>query len=177
MTLLQLTQNKLNSINNSIVSIIASNVDEETGEISEDVIEQLDKLQLSKDEITKVAGISYHQYKMLGEQVAAEKKRLYDLEKSYKSSMESFKRILEKILDGDTYECENFKVSYRKSTSLDLDDGVDIIEVPTQFQRVKIELDKTALKEHLKTTGTLPNGVIQKENKNMVIKWTYSKSY
>lgn len=170
MTLLQQTHNKLSKINNDIVHIIALNTDPDTGEINDEVLNQLDKLQLRKDEITKVAGISYHQYKALSEQVSAEKKRLYDLEKNYKASMESFKKMLDKILQGDSFECEHFKASYRKSTSFDLADGFEVDEIPVEFQRIKRELDKTECKNYHKSTGTLPLGVIQKENNNLVIK-------
>ena len=170
MTLLQVTNQKLNSINNNIINIIAQNTDEETGEISDEVLEHLEKLQLRKDEITKVAGISYHQYKALSEQVAAEKKRLYDLEKNYKNSMESFKKMLDKILQGDTFEYESFKASYRKSTSYDLADGFEVDEIPVEFQRIKRELDKTECKNYHKSTGTLPLGVVIKENNNLTIK-------
>ena len=170
MTLLQNIHNKLNNINNNIVTIIAQNTDESTGEINSEVIDQLDKLQLSTEEITKVAGISYHQYKMLAEQVAAEKKRLNDLEKNYKSSMESFKKIMDKILGGDSFECESFKCSYRKSTSFDLEEGCSVDDIPEDFHRVKIELDKTKIRDHHKSTGMLPEGIIKKENNRLVIK-------
>ena len=170
MTLLQNIHNKLNNINNNIVTIIAQNTDESTGEINSEVIDQLDKLQLSTEEITKVAGISYHQYKMLAEQVAAEKKRLNDLEKNYKSSMESFKKIMDKILGGDSFECELFSAKYRKSSSYDLVEGATIEDVPDYYIRVKKELDKTKVRDNHKSTGTLPSCVIQKENNNLVIK-------
>ena len=177
MTLLQNIHNKLNNINNNIVTIIAQNTDESTGEINSEVIDQLDKLQLSTEEITKVAGISYHQYKMLAEQVAAEKKRLNDLEKNYKSSMESFKKIMDKILGGDSFECEHFKCSYRKSTSFDLAEGATVEDLEDGFQRIKPEVDKKAIATYYKETGIIPQHIIRNKNNNLVIKWIYMKNY
>ena len=170
MTLLQVTSNKLNSINNNIVHILAQNTDEETGEISEEVLDHLEKLQLKKEEITKVVGLAYHQYKSLGEQVKAEKDRLNSLQKQYNSSMESFKNMMDKILQGDTFECESFKCSYRKSQTVDLEEGFTPTDVRADFLRVKFELDKPKIKDYNKRTGILPEGVVINENNNLTIK-------
>ena len=173
MTLLQNIHNKLNNINNNIVTIIAQNTDEVTGEISPEVIDQLDKLQLSTEEITKVAGISYHQYKMLAEQVAAEKKRLNDLEKNYKSSMESFKKIMDKILGGDSFECESFAVKYRRSQSVEVDEDINMIDFYNEYPLltdIKMSVLKNEVKKYQKDTGMLPQGVKIVDKQNMVIK-------
>lgn len=173
MTLLQITQDKLHSINNRITHVIANNVDETTGEISESVLEDLENLELAKSDIVQVCGLSYHQYKSLGEQVKAEKQRLNDLQKQYDNSMESFKKLMDKILQGDSFECENFKVSYHKSKVIEADENLNMEEfnkLHPELVRKKYELDKTAAKKISDLTGTLPSELTIVEKNNIQIK-------
>lgn len=163
-------QNKLYQINNEINKLLAEHTDEETGEIKEEIIPLLESLEVSRIELTKAVGVSYHEYNNLANQVKAERDRLYTLEKQYKATCESFKNIMDKILGGANFECELFKANYKKSSSFDLDDFTSIEEIPEDFLRVKKELDKVKVKDVYKASGTLPNGVIKIEKNNLNIR-------
>lgn len=107
--------------------------------------------------------------------LAAESKAIKEQEAVLKARREacdakadSLKRYLLDALGGEKLKTGRVSVSYRKSTSTEIDD-VDV--VPEEFMRVKttIEPDKTAIKEAL-SSGTEINGCRLVTKTSVVVK-------
>lgn len=175
---IQVYRNELNSIDNRITNIMIQNVDEETGELSESVLEELDKLELKKEELTTVLALTFHEFKAMinaidNNPIKREAERLESLKKQYLKSTESLKTLIKKIVpEGEKITTDKYKIGWRKSTSYTIDDLTDLAELEKQYpQLVKVErkfMSSEAKNLH-KDTGTLPEGVSEVNKNNIQI--------
>lgn len=120
-------------------------IDEETGEILN--IMQLDEIMMARDE--KIENIALYIKNLDAEATAIreEEKALAERRRSKEQKVESLKEYLSSNLDGITFETSKVKISFRKSQSLNV---ADVEKLPVEFRKVKIEADKTAIKNALK---------------------------
>lgn len=176
---LTLYKQELNSINNRIVNILKNNTDEETGEINELILDELEGLELKKEELITVLALSFHDLNTMiqsidNHPVMTEAKRLKELQKYYSQSVSSLKNLLSRVVpEGEKIETDRYKISWRKSTSYQIDDLIDLEELEKQYpQLVKVERSFRAseAKNYHKETGTLPEGIIEIKRNNLQIK-------
>lgn len=166
----------LYNIDNTIKQIIEQGFvfDEETGEVffTSDDLEQLE-MELDK-KLNNIIGY----IKDLNIQ-AANMKAIKDdyakRQKTYENKAENLKKYLDGFMQSngkEKVESENGIASYRKSKSVDIYDDVALQKFITEnedYANIKVEPNKTAIKEGINNGVIIPGAVI-KENKNLSIK-------
>lgn len=127
----------LYEINNAILEC----VDMETGEILD--AEQLAALQMERSE--KIENVALWYKNLLSDAAAykAEKDAFAERERAAKAKAESLKQYLLSALAGEKYKSARVSISYRKSSSVVVD---DLLQLPQQFIKMNPEPDKTAIK-------------------------------
>lgn len=140
-------------------------VDVETGEIFD--IDKFEELSMTRDAKVENICLWIKNLKAEAEALKAEKEAFAARQKTAENKMESLKRYMTNYLEGTGFESAKVKVSFRKSESLEIDEGVII---PDEYLRFKEpEVNKTELKNALKH-GTQIEGVRIATNYNIQIK-------
>ena len=140
-------------------------IDEDTGEILNS--DELDALELERD--TKIENIALWIKNLVSDAEAykREKDNFNAKEKAAKNKADRLKAYLEAVLAGDKFKSDRVIISYRKSESLNIEDGA---EVPALYlKEVAPTVDKMALKEAIKE-GAVIDGVTIVEKQNMQIR-------
>lgn len=139
-------------------------VDTETGEIID--AEKLESLQMAFDE--KVENIALWIKNLLADAAAikTEKDALADREKACRNKAESLKSYLASALDGSKFSTPRVAISWRKSESVEID---DVTIIPSEYWKVKTDLDKMGIKKALKA-GAQVSGARIVTNNNIQIK-------
>ena len=157
----------LYEINNELARLIENAVDEETGEINEDAIEQIENMQMAWDEKVENIGCFIKNLRADAEAIKNEKMVLAKRQQSLENKAERLKNYLYDMLNGQTYRSPRVELGYRKSVQVKCD---DMSVVPFEYLRVKEpELDKAMVKEALKN-GKEVEGCHLEEVKNLQIK-------
>lgn len=140
--------------------------DSETGEIED--WSAFEALQLARDE--KIENIALYHKNLLAEAAAlkAEEKSFADRRKRAENKADSLKRYLDSALHGQKFNTVKVAISYRKSTSVEVDESKLpanwLREIPASHVVDKVEITK-ALK-----AGEAIEGATLVENKNIQIK-------
>ena len=136
----------LYEIDTEITACLTVTIDPETGEVTEEIDEaRLEELQMERDR--KIGGIccwikdGIAESKAIAEEIKAlqKRKRIID------NRVDRLTAFLQRILGGEKWKDSRSTVSYRTSTSVEVSDGL-----AKKWCRVKLEPDKTAIKEALK---------------------------
>lgn len=146
--------------------------DAETGEIiDEKAWTELEALQMERDQriegvVLWVKSLNAEAADIKDEEEALKKRR-----KSIERKAESLKDYLGYVLRGEKFETARVAISWRRSETAELLEGVDPVSLPLEYQRVKVavEPDKAKLKEALKAGKTI-EGVELVERQNIQIK-------
>ena len=141
-------------------------VDLETGEIID--LEKLKALNIERD--TKIDNIATW-YKTLvaeAEAIKVEEKNLAERRKVNENKAKSIKGFLNTLLAGNKFETARNKISFTKSSSLEV---VNESLVPKEFKQetITISIDKNAIKKAIKE-GEIVAGVALIANSNIQIK-------
>lgn len=141
---------------------ILSCIDMETGEIIDE--EKLTALTMERD--AKISGVAcwIKDLKAENEAIKAEKQNLAKRQEVNENKMESLKRWLTMALAGEKFKDGRVSISYRKSESVQFDEGFDARTLPEEFQKVTIEPKKTEIKEYIKSGQTLAGCFIEEKN-------------
>lgn len=120
-------------INEMIEKLLSSAVDEETGEVKltdEELQGKLEQLQMDFDDKIIALRNSYKTDKLEAECIAAEAKALWKLQqetsgraKAKENRAERTKRFIAWLLQGETFEKDGCKVSYKTTTNNVVEDG------------------------------------------------------
>ena len=145
-------------IDKEIEELIASSIDEETGELLFDT-DRLEELQLARDE--KVENLACLHKNLVAEAKAikAEEEALAKRRKSVESEAERTKAYLEYVLNGENFKSARCAVGHRSSESVEVGDGfVDWAKKnsPDLLRVKEPEADKTAIKSLLKSGSIIP---------------------
>lgn len=149
---------KLYEIAEAVQLILTSEVDPETGEITELGLQQLEALDLAKEK--KALAVAHY---ILGERaeaaaVKSEADRLAQRAKVIANRAGRMERYLATHLDaGETYKDAVAQISWGTSTALELNADLEAnpARLPKKYQRVKVEADKVALTKALKAGDKL----------------------
>ena len=134
-------------------------VDPETGEIiNEKAAEELDKLQISRDEKIEAIGIAYKNMKAERDGVKGEMDNLAKRYRAADRGMESCKWLAQYALNGEKFKTSKVAFSYRRSTAVEVT-NIDLL--PDQFVKVEKTANKTALKELLSKGGEVPGAHLE----------------
>ena len=140
-------------------------VDITTGEIFDE--DKLESLVMEREKKIENICLWIKNLKAEIEALKAEKDAFAKRQKSAENKMESLKRYITGYLDGTSFESAKVKVSFRKSESIEIEEGTII---PDEYLRFKEpEVNKTDLKNALKA-GIHIQGVQLVENQNIQIK-------
>lgn len=104
-----------------IDSAIVSLIDEETGEISDE--EAFDALQMERDAKVENIGLYYKDLTAEAKAIKEEEASLAARRKSVENKAERLKKLLNYALQGQKFSSPRLKVSYRKSSTVELKDG------------------------------------------------------
>lgn len=123
-------------------------VDTETGDILD--IEKLEALEIERD--AKISNLACW-VKELRSDAAAIKAEKDNLDKRMKAKENLADRIsnyLQNFLNGAKFEDSRCAISYRKSESTEIADGLDLNTLPDECKKITVTANKTAIKEALK---------------------------
>lgn len=104
-----------------IDSAIVSLIDEETGEVSDE--EAFDALQMERDAKVENIGLYYKDLAAEAKAIKEEEASLAARRKSVENKAERLKKLLTYALQGQKFSSPRLKVSYRKSSTVELKDG------------------------------------------------------
>ena len=167
-------RNELFQINNFVTRLLVENVNEESGEIEDEkVFNFLKAADVQRFDLLSTATVSLKHYRDLAALVASKAKQLGDLKKQYTQFENTLKNILLKFLEpGEVIETDHFRISWRKSTSIEADLFLDMEEFTKfypEYVKVIYELKKAEIKKIAKT-GILPEGIKLVDKLNIQIK-------
>ena len=166
MDLIKQSKNLLYNIDMAIEDIIMNPiVDESTGEILNERLDEIELIQGSKEAVGGQVAMVYKSLnaELLG--IDYELERLTELKNRIKKGMERASKIIPKFIP-ESVSNKDFEVKYTKSSSIELDEFGTIEDIPDEYIRVKKELDKAKLKK----LSVLPNGIVKVERINIKIK-------
>jgi hypothetical protein len=148
-----------------IENAILECVDLETGEIVN--AEQLAALQMERAE--KIENVALWYKNLLSDAAAykAEKDAFAEKERRAKAKAESLKQFLLSALAGEKYKSARVSISYRKSSSVVVD---DVLQLPPKYVKFSLpEPDKTAIKQAI-ASGEEVDGARIEEKQSIQIK-------
>ena len=124
---------------------------ENEGEIPDYIATMLDELSDEKEvKVEKIACL-FKDLKNFGESIKTEQSRLTAMKKTNANEMERIKNYLEALVDeGEKFKTPRATVSWRKSTSTVLKEGVTPEDLDERYQKVKVEASLTEIAKGIK---------------------------
>ncbi len=148
-------------------------IDKDTGEIVEMEVEEiinpdaLDALRIEREKKIENIALWMKNLRAEAEAIKAEKLKLGKRQKNVEKNAEELKRYLDHALCGEKFRTSRVQISYQKSSSVQIDDGVVL---PDEYLRYKApEPDKAGLAKALKS-GVEIEGVRLEERQNIQVK-------
>ena len=144
------------------VNALSEVVDEETGEITDDMMAELlmEKLQqLDIDRKEKIEGVCLMKIEAdrEAEAIGEEIKRLQKKKKSAENRSESSKRYVTNALQGDKLKTDRVSVYYMQNKKVDV---YNERELPDDYVRIKLEPDKDAIKKAINKGEVVPGATL-----------------
>lgn len=141
-------------------------IDFETGEVID--ADKLDALQLEKEK--KIENIACWIKNLTADAQAlkAEEQSLAERRKTKENTVERLKQYLSNVLEAAPFESARVKITFRKSTAVNVTDESRLSDVFKKTETV-VKIDKKAIGEALKL-GELVDGAELVENQNIQIK-------
>lgn len=158
----------LYEINNEILSL----VDEETGEILD--FERFDQLNMEKDKKTENIALWIKNLNADSDMLKKEIDNLKDRKNRAERKEEQLRKYLSYMLDGQSFETSKVACSFRKSTSVQVDDEQSFVNWAMENRKDLLSfkqptISKTEIKNCLKA-GEIIEGARLVENNNLQIK-------
>jgi len=122
--------------------------EEHDGEMPDYLVEYLDALEGEREQKAENIACLYKDLNAYVDSIKKEEARLSKLKKQYNNEIDRIKSYLSAFInEGEKIKTPRTTISWRKSTSVVLKEGVKAKSLPEEFQNVKIEPAKTALKK------------------------------
>lgn len=139
----------------------------EDGEVVD--IDRLNELEMAREE--KISNIAcwIKDCKAEAEAIRAEKKALDKRLAVAENKEKSLENYLKVYLNGEKYKDGRCSISYRKSVSTKIDDDLDVNTLPDEYKRIKVEANKTAIKDAL-DAGIEIEGCSLVENTSVIVR-------
>lgn len=164
---------KLYEINSEIENLL-DEIQENGGEISADLENKLTSLELHRSQKIANVCLFYKNLDAFHSALSDEIKSLSQKKKSIESKIEFLKNYLaHNLQEGEKFNETNFSLSWKKSDSVEASPFIDLnsfAEKYPDFVTHKIEIQKLKVKEYIKSTGVIPEGIDYKEKNNLIIK-------
>jgi len=134
-----------------------------------------EELSLERSEKIQNISLLYKNLSAFQESISNEIKSLTERKKILQNKLDSIKNYLASNLkQGEKFNEPTFSISWRKSETIEIDPILfNENKFATDFPnltKVKIEVDKLKLKEMIKSTGVLPDGIELVQKQNLIIK-------
>ncbi len=142
---------------------------EADGEITQELMEELDRIQETGDEKLESYAIVVKSFLAEAEAINGEKKRLDEREKRAKAAAENVKRCadyLMQLLGKDKFKTARTAITYRRSNSVEI---TDESAIPEQYFKIERKVSKTDIKAAIKN-GEQINGAVLVEKQNIQIR-------
>ena len=163
----------LYEIDHAIGEAFEEGVDPNTGEIiNEEAWARLEALQMDREQKLENVALWVKDLNAEAAAIKTEEDALKRRRQSAEKKADSLKGYLASALGGsEKFKTARVAISWRRSETAELLDGVDPVSLPLEYQRVKVavEPDKAKLKEALKS-GKIIEGVELVERQNIQIK-------
>ena len=142
-------------------------VDQETGDILD--LEKLEALEIEHD--AKISNLACWVKDLRSESAAikAEKDALDKRMKAKDNLADRISTYLERYLNGAKFEDSRCAISYRKSESTEIAEGLDLNTLPDDCKKITVTANKTAIKAALKN-GVMIDGCTLVTKNNIQIK-------
>lgn len=124
-------------------------IDQETGDILD--VEKLDALEMEREKKISNTACLIKNLRADAEAIKAEKLKMGDRQKAKENLADRLENYLTNYLCGLTFEDERCAISYRKSTSTEIAEDLDLSTLPDGCKKINIEADKTAIKKALQS--------------------------
>lgn len=135
---------------------------------------QIDELKIQRQVKIQNIALLYKNLSAFQTAVADEIKNLQQKKKQIENKIEFIKNYLRNnLFEGEKINGENFSISWRKSDSIEVSPFLDEKKFAEQYPELvslKIEIQKSKIKELIKTTGLIPEGIDFVEKQNIIIK-------
>lgn len=158
----------LYEMNEQIETLTEQLVDEETGEINEEVMKQLDELNMDRDEKLEGCGIVIKNLAAECVGLEAEIKSLKERLAVKVNRVNNMMRYVDNNLRGEKFETAKVAFSYRKSQSVDVIDEEIVPDELCKYETTRKPV-KTEIKKLLKSGKEVPGCVLVEKN-NLNIK-------
>lgn len=155
----------LYELDHAILTTIYQGLDED-GCITDEAIHTLDDLKMARETKLENCGLVYKSLTAEAKALREEEIALAERRRRKESNAERLKAYIDNSLAGEGLETARIKYSYRKSTSVQINDEA---ELPSDYWKVQATPDKTKLRDALKS-GVLVPGAELVTNQNLQIK-------
>jgi hypothetical protein len=133
-------------------------IDDNGGELTPELEEQLTITENDRESKCEGYVSVIRMFKSKSQLIKDEAKRLLDAARTYDKSIERLEdNLLSSIVQLGNIKTNFVSISTRRNKSVEIADDV---EIPLQYQRVKIEANKTAIKEALESGIDVPGATI-----------------
>lgn len=157
-------------INQAMMDAWDAAIDPETGELDADALAAFEALQMARDEKVENIGCWIKNLNADAAALKEESKNMNERAKRAERKADGLKRYLEAALHGEKFQSTRCAISWRRSTSVEVDEA-ELPDLPEQYVRrkVTVEADKTAIKDALKA-GEVIEGCRLVEKQSIQIK-------
>jgi hypothetical protein len=133
-------------------------IEENGGELTAELAEQITITEHDRESKCEGYVSVIRQLKSKSQLIKDEAKRLLDAARTYDKSVERLEdNLLSSIVQLGNIKTNFVSISTRRNKSVEIADDA---EIPLQYQRVKIEANKTAIKEALESGIDVPGATI-----------------
>jgi len=145
-------------------------VDPETGEVNEDQLILLERLEMDRDKKIENIACLIKNLRADAAALKAEKDAFAKRQKQAENKADSLTRYLQEALNGEKFSTDRCAISWRKTNKVVLDEGFTVYDIDTHFLRMaEPELNKNEIKKAL-DAGVEIEGVHIESSQSMTIK-------
>lgn len=155
-------------INSQIEDLTDKLVDEDTGEINEDALEQLEQLQMNQDEKLEAYGMVILSLKAEVEALTEQSKRFKARAETKMNRMIRMMDLVSGTLKGEKKEYTNVAFSFRESKSVNVVNEELVPDELCVFKTTRTP-SKTEIGKLLKSGEAVP-GCVLEEKRNLLVK-------
>ena len=174
---LQVLNNQIFQVRSAIEDILLNpEIDLETGEIISERESEIEEMQIAKEVLVRDLAVCSKTFSNSLDSIDKEIKRLQGYQyKLIKAKLRAIELIRKNVPEGKDIIMNDFEVTWRKSSSIEVDDSLDIEDLSKSYPnlvdiKTTYSLKKVEAKAYLKNNGVLPKGVTQVNKLNMSVK-------
>lgn len=158
----------LYEVNELIDELTESLIDFETGEIDEAVLEQIENLEMEKEQVIENLSLKVKNIRAFVDALTNEKKSIESRIKTSTNRADRIENYIANALQGKPFSTSKCQISWRRSERVEIVNEESIPEEYMKYQTTS-KPDKTLIKDALKNDKQVPGAMLVEKN-NMSIK-------